>query len=141
MRSTAIYNNNSFSAHISPLFTTSFPAYLLIYFTVLNRAVSQPAIFSIVTQATPETCEEQWPLVRPTSSSARGNATQCWESVNGPIWLSQPSLSLLLCVRSALAMISLTILSTCLFSETKQLVNAVLYCVPECVSMCPLQAQ
>lgn len=55
--------------------------------------------------------------------------------------LSTFSLSLLLCVRSLLAMISLTILSTCLFSETKQPVNAALYCVPECVSLCPLQAQ
>lgn len=56
---------------------------------------------------------------------------------------SQPFLSLSpsVCVRSVLAMISLTILPTCLFSKTKQPVNAALYCVPECVSLCPLQAQ
>lgn len=64
MRSTVIYNNNIFSAHISLLFTASFPAYLLIYFTAKHSAVSQATIFSIVTQATEETCDKQWPLVQ-----------------------------------------------------------------------------
>lgn len=144
MRSTVIYNNNIFSAHISLLFTASFPAYLLIYFTAQHSAVSQATIFSIVTQDTVETCDKQWPLVQawdqrlPQQKEMLHSAESKWMDQFG----SQPflSLSLSVCVRSVLAMISLTILSTCLFSETKQSVNAVLYCVPKCVSLCPLQA-
>lgn len=64
MRSTVIYNNNIFSAHILLLFTASFPAYLLIYFTAQHSAVSEATIFSIVTQDTVETCDKQWPLVQ-----------------------------------------------------------------------------
>lgn len=62
MRSTVIYNNNTFSAHISPLFTAPFPTYLLIYFTAQHWAVSQPS--SIVRQDAAETCHKQWPLAQ-----------------------------------------------------------------------------
>lgn len=114
MRSTVIYNNNIFSAHISLLFTASFPAYLLIYFTAQHSAVSQATIFSIVTKDTVETCDKQWPLVQawdqrlPHQKETLHSAESKWIDQFG----SQPflSLSLSVCVRSVLAMISLTIL-------------------------------